>query len=465
MKKSCALWIAFGIAVAASDARGSAEQLAGTWKRATSNLTVRVTNWGENCGPAPKSYSNNTVLELEIVSQGRHLVFTKGGLRTDRCSSANPKLVTKSENVAEAQWERVCETPADDSKFEHDEYVFTASGRYRIEYHAKSNYDWSLNGDHCVLSIEERRVFVRSPEDMARDAAKGGDEAAPPEEEAAPSSDSACTRQGDVRRIQIVPKEADVGPGERLCFKAFGFDASGCRFDAEAAWTAEQNRVEARGLMGRNGCFQAGATAAESEGTYAIVAQFEGKRAAAAVTVVFPDYGSLARARLDPSREIDGGVGGTRTASSIVPLPPAPIASAAPASVKAKALVAVISASAVAAAALALALVWFRRRAAARRSLDFDEDPLPSRPSDTASIRCAKCGASFPAGARFCPNDGTILSPLPPQEPPNGAGDDARGMVCPTCNRGYSADARFCPHDSSRLLPYPEWRSLRRRAK
>ena len=463
MKNRCALLIAVGVAVAATNALGSAEELAGTWKRATSNLTVNVKSWGENCGPAPKSFSNNSVVEVEIVAQGRHLVFTKGGLRTDRCSSANPKLVTKSESVADAQWQRVCETPPDDSKFEHDEYVFSALGKYRIEYHAKSSYDWTLNGDHCVLALEERRVFVRSPDDAERDAANGAAAPSAAEPEAEQPAERACERQGEVRRLQVVPREADVGPGERLCFKAIGVDAAGCRFPAEAAWTAEQNGVAVPRLMARGGCFQAGATAAESEGRYAIVAQFEGKKADAAVTVVFPDYGSLARVRLDPSREVDAGSPAARSPapSGAAAQGLAPSAAAPPR--RSGLIVAVIAGVALlAAAALGIAL-WLRRRAAAGRT--DDEDPYAGEERGGAAdgtVRCAKCGGTFPSGARFCPNDGAVLTPGPGAGPSGDPVDDSVGMVCPTCHRGYSAEARFCPHDSARLLPYAEWRSRRR---
>jgi RNA polymerase subunit RPABC4/transcription elongation factor Spt4 len=84
------------------------------------------------------------------------------------------------------------------------------------------------------------------------------------------------------------------------------------------------------------------------------------------------------------------------------------------------------------------------------------------RQDDASKVRCAKCGEMFPAGSRFCPIDGTVLTPAggadrPSTEPPN-----APGMVCPKCHRGYGSDARFCPHDSAKLVPYPEWRVSQR---
>jgi hypothetical protein len=435
MKKHCGFWIALGIAVASPNARGSAEQLAGSWQRTSSSLTVRVDSWGDDCGPAPKSYSNKTVTDVEIVAQGRHLVFTKGGLRTDRCSSPNPKLATKSESVSATRWERVCETPPNDSKYERDEYLFEASGEDRIEYSARSSYDWTLNGDHCALSLEEHRVFARVADLKTPESSKEekGDEAS-----TATPAESVCERQGRVRRLQIVPKDAELGPGARLCFKAFGYDDGGCRFEAEAAWSAEQNGVAVGGLLSQNGCFQAGATAAESEGMYAIVAQFEGKKATSAVTVAFPDYGALGRVRLNPSSETDAGAQGSRSAA---PMPSAtgPLTTS---STKAPShlLLAIVVAAVAAALVGALLFVAFRvrRNAAKRRSSSSFYSMSPPAAPPRSSV---DSGRSF----------------AEPSEPP--------GMVCPTCHRAYDADARFCPHDSSRLLPYPEWRAMHRGSK
>jgi hypothetical protein len=483
MKRCQTLLIALMIAAAAPSARASAEQYAGQWKRVSAKTVVDVGSWGENCGPEPKSYSNKTVVEFEIVAQGNHLVFTKGGLRTDRCSSANPRLITKSEKVAATRWERVCETPPDDSKFERDEYIYTATTQNRIEYQVKSTYDWTLKGDHCVLSLEERRVFERigSPKDAEPEGPGKPEEPTPSPDDGAEEAAPACERDGELRRLQVFPKDAEIGPGERICFKASGFDASGCKFDAAAVWVAQQNGVEVGGLISRGGCFQAGATAAESEGSYEIVALFEGKKAAAAVAVVFPDLSDLLHVRLDPSRELgaaDAGApeaSGAKPAAPVVgPLPmPSPEPSGPP-----LLLIVAVSLVILVAAAVVVVVVLFRRRSATRRRSDddlsdgeWDEPPrsrdVAARPADAPrgdapKVRCAKCGELFPAGSRFCPLDGTTLTPEAAVERPSVVPASAPGMVCPKCHRGYGADARFCPHDSDRLVPYSEWRTVRK---
>jgi hypothetical protein len=485
MRRCQTLLIASMIAIAAAGARASAEQYAGQWNRVSSSTVVDVESWGENCGPEPKSYSNSSVVEVEIVAQGNHLVFTKGGLRTDRCSSANPRLVTKSEKVTGARWERVCETPPDDSKFERDEYTYNAANQNRIEYHVKSRYDWTLKGDHCVLSLDERRVFERdasSKHDETEGAAPAEEPTPSPEdgtEEPAPT----CERNGELHRLHVFPKDAEIGPGERICFKASGFDASGCRFEADAVWVAQQNGVEVGGLMSRGGCFQAGATAAESEGDYEIIALAEGKKAAAVVRVVFPDLSDLLHVRLDPSRELGSaeapspeGSGAEPAATPAVgPLPmPSPEPSGA-----SMVLIIAVSLVILVAAAVVVVVIVFRRKSAARRPSDDDlsdgswsepprvRDVAPRSPppkEDPSKIRCAKCGELFPAGSRFCPLDGTVLTPAAAGAVghPSVVPASAPGMVCPKCHRGYGADARFCPHDSDKLVPYSEWRTGRR---
>jgi RNA polymerase subunit RPABC4/transcription elongation factor Spt4 len=486
------LLIGFAFAVVTPSVHASAAQYAGQWKRVSASTVVDVGSWGENCGPEPKSYSNKSVVEVEIVAQGSHLVFTKGGLRTDRCSSANPRLVARSEKVTGSRWERVCETPSDDSKYERDEYTYIAVNANRIEYRVKSKYDWTLKGDHCVLTLEEKRVFERTGSTEAEEPAAAGAEEAPatePDEGAAEPAPT-CERDGELKRLQVFPREAEIGPGERICFKAFGFDAKGCKFEVAAVWIARQAGVEVGGLISRGGCFQAGATAADSEGSYEILAAAEGKKTAAAVHVVFPDLSDLLHVRLDPARELGAADAGSPAASGAATVhapagAPLPIPAAAPSGVPVLLIVAICLVILVAAGVVVVVIVFRRRSASKRASLDdLDDDdwrersaarqPAPRRapvaapapapapaPVEPAKLTCPKCGEAFPEGARFCPIDGSVLSPLS-KAPPAPVPASAPGMVCPKCHRAYGADARFCPHDSSKLVPYAEWRVVRR---
>ncbi|HEY3120514.1 MAG TPA: SPFH domain-containing protein [Vicinamibacteria bacterium] len=53
----------------------------------------------------------------------------------------------------------------------------------------------------------------------------------------------------------------------------------------------------------------------------------------------------------------------------------------------------------------------------------------------TAAVPCAKCKASVPAGAKFCPSCGASLSPA----------------ACPKCNASVPAGAKFCPSCGNKL--------------
>ena len=57
----------------------------------------------------------------------------------------------------------------------------------------------------------------------------------------------------------------------------------------------------------------------------------------------------------------------------------------------------------------------------------------PNAPTETATVRCAKCGASLPVGAKFCLECGEKI-----------AAPDADTVVCPSCGKTV-AKGKFCP--------------------
>ena len=485
---------------------GASQKFAGRWKRTTFRVKVTVQSWGEDCGPKPKSYGSSKIVDVDVISQGAHLVFSKGGMRTDRCMSPNPRLATVSQKNASGNWSRVCQTPKSDPKFERLESTLKAHGSNKLVYSGKSKFDWSLKGDHCVAFLDEKRIYIR-------EGAEEEEEEEPPKEkqpkkekekpQPEPVVKPGCEEHGPIKRLALHPKKAQIGPGERVCFRAEGIDADGCRFPVSASWTATQDEQEVGGLLSRGGCFSAGATAAESEGTYEITARVEGKSAEATVTVSFPDLGDLLAARLKPIGQEDDVDAGT-AAQATDPAAGAPRAPAQPAPPTAETagsdntvlLIVVIAAGMVIAVGLLVLALIMRRRP--KRPMDLDEDddddwleqrapaprakvssPAPQLTPDPTTkptrdlreglsgkadqVLCPECNRRFPAGARFCPHDGQSLIP-----PPAGSGffpkpgSDA-GMVCPKCHRGYDAGARFCPHDSEKLVQYKEWRESRRK--
>lgn len=470
-------------------------------------MSVSLTSWGEHCGPKPKGYASNKARPVEIVSQGKHLVFTKGGLRTDRCQSPNPRLSSRSEAITASSWKRVCETSKDDPKYERGEYLLVAAGNNRLEYTAKTKVDWTLKGDHCVANLTEKRVFERERLDTEDPWSGLGSKKVPePEGKSAEGGGEVeearleCENPGEMRKLVIQPREIRIGPGEKICLKALGIDAGGCRFPVTASWKASQGGQEVGGLISRTGCFTAGATAADAEGSYDIEARASGKSGAATVTVAFPDLGDLLRARLDPTRELDESPEGEAppandSAQTPAPGPPPVAAPAATGQATGDGdntmlLVIILGSALLLATGLLVAVLVIRRKSRYEeddtwlddepRSVDSQAPPPaagrdPHRPSQPAQrspaprdgkpdrgevpMVCPTCNETFPPGSRFCPADASALIPAS-----EGGGEDenSHGMICPKCHRGYDPGAKFCPHDAQQLVPYPVWRNQRK---
>ena len=66
-------------------------------------------------------------------------------------------------------------------------------------------------------------------------------------------------------------------------------------------------------------------------------------------------------------------------------------------------------------------------------------DNLDQAGKSTSSVKCAKCGASMSAGAKFCPECGAAAVP-------------AGSVACPKCGKPVSAGAKFCPECGESLV-------------
>lgn len=490
------------------------EKFAGPWEMTSMTFGVKVESWGENCGPRPVSYTSKKVRPVDIAVRGNHLLFSSGGMRTDRCGSPNPKLRSISKKVSSGLWKTVCETDDNDPKYERGVYMLKAKGDDKLEYLATSKFDWTLKGDHCIAVSEERRTFRRVdrgsgalplPTEEAKPEPQPVEEE-PSEVPAAPDSEGGprrklddvepwCDTPGPAKKIVIHPPKFQLGPGEKVCFKALAIDEEGCRTPVRATWTATQNNRIVRGPMSSNGCFSAGDTAADAEGNYSITARVGSKSDTAEVSVIFPDLGELFAARLRPLQDFQPEQK-TQNENDPSPVVPAtPSATVSPGAAGDRSLVpssvqegdesgifwVILGLLAVAFAGFtAVIVIAIRRRDLGRREISdsvvgflndsnaavkFDEEsrkgggktePQPSE----SKVSCPNCGRQFPTGARFCPHDRSPLNN--PEQNKNeliitGSRNSA-GMVCPNCHRGYDETARFCPHDSARLVPYVEWR-------
>src|SRR6185295_10165892 len=65
------------------------------------------------------------------------------------------------------------------------------------------------------------------------------------------------------------------------------------------------------------------------------------------------------------------------------------------------------------------------------------------------TIVCPTCGLRYPVSAKFCGQDGTILTGLAPTVGPVSVGGPKH---CPTCKTVYPSYAVFCPSDAQILV-------------
>lgn len=459
-----------------------AQSYEGDWTRISMQFSVTVSSWGENCGTMPRSYSNYTPKPTDILQNGGHLFFASGAIRTDRCNSPNPALVSVLNSRSANMWSRTCETPNNISKYEKIAYVLTGIGE-RLMYEAESHFDWTLEEDRCVVSWVDKRVFERGDNVATTDDSpilKVHKEASFSEDEKSSGNTSlVCKPNGKIRRLILVPQKSRIEPSEKLCFQLRAVDSNGCRHSVSAKWSASQNGVARNQLMDNKGCFVAGDNAAKSEGTFQVVAQVRDRSAQAIVDVAYPDVGDLARAQLDVFNEVEG----ENMERGSLPQKKSPSSKHqdAPISMTTSLsggepiekssgngmIIALLVVACCVFVGLVGVMIWLVRRSKRRASSVYmpESQHLKQTPYENAAKgnniqiqkRCPKCGQTFNDDAKYCPRDACelidenathVLISMPPP----------KGMICPTCKRGYELEARFCPHDSTALVAYEKWR-------
>jgi hypothetical protein len=455
----------------------------GDWMLSSTSVQIAIESWGKDCGTKPQSRANSPSYPVEIREESGQLIFSKGSLRTDACGSPNPKVQSVLAKRTSTYWKRVCQTAVDDPKFEQGEYVLTAVDDNRLEYSAVSNFNWTINGNHCKATSTERRTYLRTPKTdpgsdpssvFKNDSAinhQTDKKTGSSESESDLATDTQCEFSMPAVRVEISPKKVEVVPGNRVCLFATAYDHNGCTVTAgtEFNWSATQNGQSFPRLIFPNGCFRAGETAAESEGMYLVSARMAGKVATAKVMVTFPDLGDLIAARLDPldddvapladssATETKSKLSKTLTATTpaAVPVRPAAVSvpqaavSVPPDGFNHLSVILIIGLFSLAGICGAVVILLHFKK---RRSSQKNEFPEKKR----ASLLCPFCGRTFETNANFCPYDKSALRPSLPS-----SGAVLHGMICPKCHRGYDADARFCPHDAMELIPYSEWRLSR----
>jgi hypothetical protein len=406
----CALCASVVLFAQAAQAQ-SDESLAGRWRAGATSMEVLISSWGKDCGPRPQSTRSAGGGSVELEQQAQ-VVTIRGAdrdLRSDQCWSPNRALRKLGSSYAAGVWTTRCKTAENDPRQESGTYSLRLIDSGRLLYQDVSHFDWKLKDSTCVASITTTQTLIRASEEQ-RTKASGAAPAAQ-----APATSGQC-RPGPAKRIVVRPRSADIELGQSLCFQARVLDAVGCRLEAvEPRWSLEH----APGLKAEveRGCFRAGQSSAEAEGTFKVIASHGGLRAEATLHVSAVSLPALLAKRLET-----GAVTGEALPEAESPPAQSTTRVAAKAIKQTKSnrrrwLVA-LSALLVAAAAILLLLRTRPRprarsaaRGSARSSSDRLHDVTRESPSPRARIRrCPTCGASYSESSAFCGTDGSALS-------------------------------------------------------
>lgn len=433
--------------------RGAAAEVAGRYKTSGQNIAVNILSWGEDCGPRPRSSSGGGGKVVEVARVGTHLSI--GGHRTDACWSGNPRVSRVKTGVGTNRWITICQTPADDARYEHGEYTVEQVDENTLRFREVSQYDWRLEGDHCKATVTLTRTYVRLAEEQPT----------PPPTPAPvepPAKIARCEGpRGAPVKLEVRPSQARVGPGDRLCFHAVARDGDGCQVPVSVAWSRTDGGGAAGGRVAADGCFDAGS----SPGSVTLAAAAGQLSASAQVEIRFPDIGDLVASRLAEGIEEDG--------------EGAPVAEARPGAAQGVGLttvgpvhgdqgllwiiIGVGVGSALLLTVAAIALRGRRRRvvllpeelehaAVARGMAVASSVPPLAAPSHKV---CPTCHQEYAGAVEFCPEDATKLVAA-------GRGSEGRppqSLICPKCRRGFESSEQFCSNCAEELVPYAAWRA------
>ncbi len=410
-------------------ARASAQAAtyAGTYKASPTTVIAEVSAWGEDCGVRPTSQTlpEQPIVEVRDVGNQLELKFPDRVLRSNGCWSQNPAVKPTASAHAGYAWRAECATSQGDSKRELGRYTITATAPTTLELREESEYLWQLKNSRCTAKVRTVQRLERIPDGQA---------APPPPPEVTPEP---CV-PGPLTRIKIRPHDAQIQPGQRVCFAVRGFDAKGCAQELEASgvnWSLEKADALRGTLSG--GCFRASERTAEAEGVFRVNASREGKRDQVTVTVAIADLSDITARRdqagfnaLPTEESAEGGLAG--------------------AGVKAVGVESETGAG-LALAGLAAVLVlaslggwlWSRRQGS--------PSPSPVGPSPTPAQVPGATPAPSPKPARPAEQTAPAAAPVAPSAPAVVGGEQ---MICPQCRRGHPPGSERCQSDGARLVAY-----------
>jgi hypothetical protein len=390
---------------------------AGTYQASETTVVAEVTAWGADCGTRPQSHTQRErpTVEVRDVDAQLELRFPDRTLRTNTCWSQNPAVKLTRAGVSGAQWKIECATAPNDPKRETAVYTLTAESPFVLVLHEESSYEWQLKDSRCIATVRTSQRLERP-------------EVAAPTPAASPEG---CT-PGPLTRLRLRPSQTQIEPGKRVCFTARATDAQGCSVDLDPkalSWSLQRTPAIARGTLATN-CFRAADSAAEAEGTFRVVASYQGLRDEASVVVSVPDLSDITARRIRAEPNV---IGQDEEAQG---------AGLAGAGIKALGVRSdnlwswLLGASALLALAAALTwLVWSRRSAAAatRMAAAPARTPLPT-PAAQAKAPAARAVAS--------------------ERPAPAPASPAEQLICPQCRRGFAPGSSVCSADGTALVPY-----------
>lgn len=411
---------------------------AGTYKAGASEARAEVTTWGKDCGPRPQNNTEPARGSVVVSNKGTHLslALPDRTLRTDACWSPNPNVRLTNATASGNRWRAECRTAEGDAKRERGVYTITASSPEVLELVEDSDYDWQLNESHCVAKV---RVTQR----LARGASANKPAPAPaptPEPEPAPAP--SCV-PGPLAKLRLRPSEAQIAPGQRICFTARGLDAAGCALPVDAValrWDLSKPAGVTGTLSG--GCFKAAANAAEAEGRFKVTVSSGPLRAEVPVNVTTADLSDITARRSGTASELSVSEGDDGAASSGIQ------AAVERSSTSVKLALAALLLGCVA------GLAWFVSSKLRRHAAAPDDDDERTAGSSLSSSRAHEPGSAREARVPGASSSGR---PASPSDRPSASSGASEQLICPQCRRGYPGGTERCPKDGAAPIPYAEF--------
>lgn len=401
--------------------------LAGTYKAGASTTTAEVSTWGTDCGPRPQSATDTDEQSVVVKVSGTQLslTFPDRTLRSDGCWSPNPNVRITTSTATSTRWRTECRTAQGDAKKEQGIYTIDASTPDVLQLVEESAYDWQLNQSHCVAKV---RITQR----IARGAAAQKPVTPAPAPTPAVTTPS-CT-PGPLARLRLRPSDAQIAPGDKVCFTVRGVDAAGCALPTNAyslKWELDKPAGVTGTLSG--GCFKAAASAAEAEGRFKLVAISGSLRDEAVISVTSADLSDITARRSASGDELDVSEGEESVSEFGIE-----------AAVKRSSWPVKVAMAALMLGCLAAA-GWLLSLRLRRHDREGEEAGARSRSQRPAAGR-----SEAPVSGR----SGPPASPSGRPGPTSGAGEQ---LICPTCRRGYAGGTERCPKDGSVPIPYAEF--------